>query len=1216
MKLSVAAVTAAAVLLLPALATAQPRRESIAGRVTTDSGVAIAGATVSATMAPDRVFRQATTGTDGRYAIRFDSGTGDYLVHVGAVGYRAARKRLTRTPADTVLRFDARLASDVARIAAVSVLAKVTRPIRGDREGNDAGAIEREREGVFASLSPDQEGNIAAIGNAIPGALALPEGLSVLGLDASQSNVTLNGLAFSGASLPRDARTTVRVATSAYDPSRGGFSGGQTAVDLSRGSRTASRRAHLTVDSPALQAPDRFARQLGQRFTTLDGSIGGSGEAVVDTWYYNAALQFSRRSADAASLLSVSDESLALAGVAPDSARRLIALLGVAGVPIAGSSAPSTAIVNTGSFVGRLDYKPFVKGGNEPSSETWNVTLFGNVQDDRAVALASTATPSRGGSRTAFVAGMQLAHSKYFGSTLNELRTAFSASRDHGTPRLAIPGGNVLVSSSVPGGAAAVTALSFGGNGMLAHDRRNWTWETVNETQWYTKASPHRIKLTTEFRLDGYTHTPSDNLLGSFAYPSLSALAANQPSSFSRTLSAPTREGGEASGYVALGDYWRVNQTFLLLYGARLEGSRFTSAPAENPLVESLFGASTSHAPSAVHVSPRVGFTWFYGGGEKGTSVRLNQYARQTLPPKGVLRGGIGEFRNFLSPALLSDATATTGLAGSTSRLTCLGTAVPASRFADYATNPAAVPNHCEDAASAFSDAAPSVQLFDRSFDASRSWRANVSWSSIIKNFGLSLEGVYSVNLDQPGTLDLNFSGTQRFVLSNEGNRPVFVSPSSIVASTGALAPLEARTSNAFGRVIGTRSDLRSESRQLIASVAPAQFHRIYYSASYALGSVRGTTRGFDGTTFSAPGERSSAPGDLDVRHQVQMHVGSALPFGMTLGLFGRFMSGLPYTPRIAGDVNGDGLSNDRAFVLDPASASDPATATGMRAILAGAPSGARECLQRQLGKAAGRNSCRGPWTAFMNARVGIVNRTGFTRRAFSAMLNISNPIGGLDQLLHGSSNLHGWGTALAPDPTLLIVRGFDHATQRFDYEVNPRFGRTPRAQSRSRVPFRVTLDFTFDLGVPAQKQQAVRLLNPGRGERVGTRMTADSIAAKLARQVPDVYRAILSESDSLLITRDQSDALRAAQPRYRARVDSLWKVVGVRLAAMESDYDANAAMHLIDEYTERAWVMSRDELPTLRRILAPLQLQLAPWVPVLMRAEGKKDVGMRIFAF
>jgi len=267
------------------------------------------------------------------------------------------------------------------------------------------------------------------------------------------------------------------------------------------------------------------------------------------------------------------------------------------------------------------------------------------------------------------------------------------------------------------------------------------------------------------------------------------------------------------------------------------------------------------------------------------------------------------------------------------------------------------------------------------------------------------------------------------------------------------------------------------------------------------------------------------------------------------------------------------------------------------------------------MGRAAERNGCRGPWTALVNARLGLVNRTGFTRRAFSAAVNVSNPLGGLDQLLHGAPSLRGWGTAGAPDPTLLVVRGFDPVTRAYRYEANPRFGRTTPSRL-SRAPFRMTIDFTFDLGVPAQKQQAVRLLSPGRAGAPGARASSDSIASRLRRQVPDVYKAIIDEGDSLLVSREQLEALQEARVSYRARVDSIWTTVSQSLAAMGERFDPDEAMHLIDSATERAWIAGRDELPVLRRILSPLQLRLAPWIPALERSQGKPVVGIRVFSF
>jgi hypothetical protein len=1204
-------------LLAPTAVHAQVPAETIRGRVTSDSGAAIRGAIVSATMAPDRSVQQTTTDDTGRFIIQFQRGTGDYLIHVSAVGFRTFRKRLTHAPGDTALMINVKLTSEVTELPIVRVQAKMVRPRPGDEPGRDVGSAAQQREGVFASLSPDQEGNLVAIANAIPGATAQAGGISVLGLAGDQSTMTLNGLAFAGAQLPRDAQMQVRVATSPYDPSRGGFSGAQTSVELSPGRNFYRRQAHVILDAPALQATSSVGDRLGQRFTSVNGSIGGSGESVENVWYYNTALQVSRRTSDAASLLTVGDGALSIAGIAPDSAARFRQILGTEGIPFSSAHVPRTAISQTASFVTRIDHAPYRPGTYDPSPSTWNTTFFGNVADDEARSFSPTSTPTHGGRQTTVSVGGQLDYSRYFGDVLNDTRSALSLNDDHGMPYLRSPSGTVLVSSTLPGGDAALAELAFGGDGTLDYARRSWTWEAINETQWYSNGGPHRLKLTAEARRDAYSLSAPENQLGTFVFPSLASLALGQPSSFSRTLSAPERTGGESSGFVALGDYWRATPSLQLLFGARLEGNRYTTMLADNPAVAAAFGATTTHAPNTISASPRLGFTWYFGQEPQGNPIRFNAFASQTLQSNMLLRGGIGEFRGLLAPTLLSEASVANGLPGGAARLSCIGSATPMPQWADYLSDSGTIPTTCATGApSSFADAAPSIRLFDRSYDAPRSWRANLNFLRTIGQFAVSLDGVYSLNLNQPGTIDLNFAGVPKFNLPDEGERVVFVAPSSIVPASGTLSPVDSRVSSSFGRVISAQSDLHSTSRQVTATITPKEFANFYYSLAYTLADIRANANGFDATTFDSPSRVERAPGDFDVRHQVQAGIGGALPHGMSVALFARFMSGLPYTPRVAGDINGDGLANDRAFIFDPAHSADAGLAMGMRSLLASAPTQARDCLVEQIGLPAARNSCRGPWTAYLNARIGLVNRFSFTERSFKATLNITNPLGGLDQLLHGAGRLQGWGGGTLPDATLLNVRGFDPTVNRFLYEVNPRFGNTGSAGQLAKIPFRVTLDVNFDLGVSIVKQQALKLLNPGRAGHSGQRLTADSMTALLRWQVPDIYTAIIRESDSLPISREQVEALKAADIPYRARVDSVWKASTSMLAAMGADYDSDAAMHLIDDTTERAWLLTRDELAVLSQILSPLQMRMAPWVPALQRTVGQKTVGIRVFAF
>jgi hypothetical protein len=334
----------------------------------------------------------------------------------------------------------------------------------------------------------------------------------------------------------------------------------------------------------------------------------------------------------------------------------------------------------------------------------------------------------------------------------------------------------------------------------------------------------------------------------------------------------------------------------------------------------------------------------------------------------------------------------------------------------------------------------------------------------------------------------------------------------------------------------------------------------------------------------------------------------------VTFTLFGHIQSGLPFTPIVGGDVNGDGLANDRAFIFDPAAGS--ALGAGLRALTASSSARTRDCLSRQIGHPAGRNSCEGPWTATLNGQIGtqfeIPHSLG---RWVAVSLGVANPLGGLDQLLHGSSRLKGWGLPAFPDPVLYNVRGFDSATNRFRYEVNPRFGNTQPANSVIRDPFRLTLDVSMNVGPAVQMQQLERWIGAGRGKRSGPRLTAEELKKKYSRNVPNPYSDILEESDSLLLTANQERAIDSVQKDYLHGVDSLWTPLTEYLAALGDTFDPKDAVNRQEAVTDAAWEFSRLHVQrSLGTILSPVQLKLLPWEAGLLYT-AKKPLRVRMFS-
>lgn len=1204
------------------------RREVIQGRATRDGVAGVPGAAIVVTMAPDRRVFETRSDSEGRFRVVIAEGTGDYLVHATKIGHTPFRKRYTRVGTDTVFAVDARMPVVAPVLDAVEVIAARAKPPRESRDATQVGASERIAEGVVGALSPEAEGNLAAIAANMPGIAVASDGsISAFGLGASNNAVTLNGMAFAGADLPRDATVTTRVATSAYDPARGWFSGAQTTIDLRAGDLVNHRQAHITADAPALQYGDAISARVGQRISKVDLSYGANGPlGSGDRFLYNAAIQVNRSVASASSLFAADPLLLSHIGVSQDSVARLADILRQSGVPTSSASASAERAVESASFIVRVDDAPYdwYAPQNRPATVK-ALTAYAKVSRTQGLSLTPVATLGDAGESRQALGMIQGLYSTYARDVyLVETRSALTLGATNTTPYLRVPDGSVLVSSDIPSATGGVVDLAFGGNGALNASARRWTWETATGVQGYarTGTQPHRVKLDLDARLDGFSASGANGSLGSFAFASLDDVAAARPASFSRTLNAPASTGSEWNAFASLGDEWRVSQRLQLLYGVRAEGNVFNAAPAYNASLDHSLGVRTDAMPNGWGLSPRVGFTWVaHRSANDFTTTNIGTF---TGGPTTWVRGGVGLFRSLLPASLIGDALTTTGLPGAATRILCLGDGVPTPDWAAYAASPAAIPTTCaRGASSAFADRAPSVVGFDERYTAPQSWRGNLAVSTSIASVVVGLDAAYSLNVDQPGVVNRNFRASTAFLTSDE-KRPVFVPATAIVAGTGAVSQVPARIDTSVARVATNVSDLRSRSRQVTVTVQPTAtffdpgsiWEHLYVSAAYTLSDVRARARGFDGATFGDPTGIEWARADLDTRHTVITTAGITGD-GLTFTMSARVRSGFPFTPLIGQDVNGDGQLNDRAFVFDPAATSDARLASATRQLLATAPAGTRACLLEQIGKAAGRNSCESPWTTMMNARLTASGaRLHLPGVVSSIAINLANPLGGLDYLLHGEDHLRGWGTPPAVDPILYNVRGFDPTAQRFVYEVNPRFGATSTSLNTIRAPFRATIDVALDLASPVQKQLLQRWLGLGRDGRTGNKLTSAELVRRYMRTLPDPYAQIIRQADSLLLSPDQVTRLRTVQRAYQARMAAHWTELADYLAALPDVYPLREAYARQEEATDEAWAMAwRDIHATLPAILTRVQLTLLPDLVAELWADREAPKGLRVIA-
>ncbi|HEX8245323.1 MAG TPA: hypothetical protein VF541_17550, partial [Longimicrobium sp.] len=580
---------------------------------------------------------------------------------------------------------------------------------------------------------------------------------------------------------------------------------------------------------------------------------------------------------------------------------------------------------------------------------------------------------------------------------------------------------------------------------------------------------------------------------------------------------------------------------------------------------------------------------------------------RYDLPGHGrwTVVGGAGGFAGAAPLSSLAARWSETG-EGETS-LVCVGSAAPAPQWERYAADPTAVPTACAGEASVFSAALPHVTLFGAGFGAPRTWRGSLGASgNLVARWGMSVDALVVHGTHLPSAADRNLAAEPAFSLAGEGGRPVYAAPGGIDPATGGVAPGAARMAPTLGPVLVLGSRGQSWTGQLTAGITglfggSGQLG-LYYTFTHSRvleGGIPGLGASPAGTAGD-PARMEWSDGAFTPRHLVQLVLASRPLRRLRLSAVGRLASGLPFTPFVQGDVNGDGYMNDRAFIFAPAAADDPELGAAMARLLERAPASARRCLREQAGRVAAPGACRTPWSPSLDVRAELLAVGNVNTRRLALTLTASNVTAGLDYLLHGADGLRGWGQYPLPDATLLVVRGFDPAQPAFAYHVNPGFGR-PLGGGALRVPFRVALQARVTVGADPRYQPLMRAIELGSGR------TRESVRTDLARR--------LRNTPAVLLRLDASDtaALKLA-PLQRARLGALADSLAPGIAAvvdlLTNVYTEEGAFTperraRLQELTLRASALAATALELTRQLLTPEQWTRVPaWLARPTRVE------------
>lgn len=1155
-----------------------PQTDVLRGRVLAADSTPLQNATITAIDTVAKVPKQIRTDAKGAYAITFDNGNGTYIVAVTVLGYGPQRRTVARRSDGTLPAIDFRMTPVAAQLGAVKSVGERPKTVRSDINGDGSTGGTTSYQSLSTGLTGDMTGDLTSVLSTLPGIAVTTSAtggtptVSAFGIGSDQNGLVLNGMGF-GAQVPRDG-FRLAVVSSSYDPGRGGFAGVQLSLRMESGNNTTTRSTHATFDTPALQWTSPVADRLGNRYGQQVVSGVVSGPIAIDKAFYSTSYQFSRRASSLTSLSSADPASLIALRVNPDSVSRLLGLLGPIGIPERTAQVPSGRQNVEGRFAARLDFEPNIPPTppgafnlNNATFDDYYLEFGATLRNSDGAMIGPTSIPSSGGGLSHHDGWIQLTSAKYLPrNILNETTISLNGGQDRSDPYLALPSARVLVASGLADGGVGISALQVGGSNSPRSNSTTWATELRNQATWNTWDRRHSFALTLDGTFDGYA-IRQDAGFGSFFFNSLADFGNGAPASYSRTLTAPHTSGSGFAGAIGLGETYTPTPPGstapgvtppsrpTIQYGVRLEGNHYGFQPTYNPAVDSLFGVHTDHVPGGVRVMPMLGFNWpIFKEFRLDNGIKLGR--------RGSLSGGVREYRGTLSTRAIDAYTRQTGLPSAIQQLYCVGSATPLPDWRAYEQGESFVPTACADgnASTPLAQTTPPVSLFAPDYRTYDSWRPTMTFSYTINaTLRASLNGTYAINRNVPAIYDLNFNPASKFSLVTEGGRPVFISPMSVVPATGAEAWTESRESSRFAHVTESRSDLRSETRTFGASLTYTPFVLngtsgfTFGSVSYALNDAREQFRGFGGTTDGDPRSVGWSSGAI-AKHVFTAALTRFEPKWGTVGIQARVQSGAPFTPIIAGDVNGDGYSNDRAFVFRPGVAPDSMVANAMSQLLQSAPSNARRCLQRQLGTIAGRNSCSGPWSMPMfNLSISPESyRLGFRNRG-SVKLLVTNVLSGLDQALHGSSKLHGWGQFAYADPTLLTVRGFDPTSNQFKYTVNPLFGSSTQFRNAFRTPFMLTLDVRLEVGPDRETQFLSALLRPRASE--GAALTEQQIKARIARGVNPIDQVLLVK-DSLKFTQSQLDSLAAISKHYAASRDSIVTEMARYLIARHGSYD------------------------------------------------------------
>lgn len=963
---------------------------AVAGRVVTEQGEPIEGATVTVTNTRTGAENRAVTRADGRYLVQGLQPGGPYRIQAARVGLATGSRASIQLALSQTEQVDFTLAPQALTLEGITVTAE------------DGGAvISPGRTGAATVISDSSLNRLPTISRDFMDFTRLVPQLSSSGSGTSgagrnfrfnsiqidgAANNDLFGLASSGTpggqagtkAITMEAIQEVQVVLAPFDVRQGGFTGaGVNAITRSgtndfEGTFAAFGRNESLVGNYQYDlAGNTINSSDFNEFSQSELAFSLGGPLIQDRAFFFVAGEMARREAPNGIFIANNGSTFANQG----------------GVTISGARVDSVFnILNN-----RYGYDPGTYGELDLKRESNNLfarldfnlgtnnrlTLRHNYVDafdDNF--LRSDAAYALGGGGYVFNsttnATVAQLNTTLGNQMFNEFRVGYTTVRDNREvpstlfPRVEV---DLPAGSCTGGGTCRVVAGTENFSAANALDQD--VFELTND--FTVSRGIHDLTVGTHNEFFSFSNLFARNLYGLYRFTGIAALNAGTPSRYEYSFFNSTVPGAkpraefsvqQLSFYVQ--DRLSLSSRFTLTPGLRWDLTRFPDSPGRNPAFETSFQAAftagglgaftrrTDQIPgSTVLFNPRVGFNWDVTG-DQATQVR----------------GGVGLFSGRTPYVWVSNVYGNTGL--DYTRFTCTGTT---QRPPAFTTDLNALPQACVNATGQplpIAALANEINTIDPDFKLPQVLRYSLAVDrQLPAGLYLTLEGLYTDSRSDPVYRDLTV--IPRAGVTVEG-RPAFTR----VNAAG------------FGNVYDVFNTDENYSYSLTAQLQRPFRNSWEASLAYTFSrseDVNGLTSSQANSNYrfnpidANPNDPSLRPALNDMPHRVvgsltkQFQLLRRAPTDLSLIYVGE--SGRPYSFTYNGDVNGDGQdANDLIYVptaaseirFEAASSTNPYTPAqsweNLNAFIESV-----ECLRESRGSVIERNACRQPWSNRFDVR-------------------------------------------------------------------------------------------------------------------------------------------------------------------------------------------------------------------------------------------------------